>query len=194
MNAITMRGAIRRALTIAVLTSIALAQSGYSAADADRQTEQEIIQTVHDAGQAWARHDLTTLERLLADDYTHTDVFGQFQNRDEWLAYVRSDAVAHQLDFEDVTVRIYGDVAVVTGRNIWRPGTGFVALPLRFTQVLTRKDGDWRRSAFQAGFEQLPRYILLAIVVTAAVTLLLTWALVRLRTIVVHRWKRARAD
>jgi Domain of unknown function (DUF4440) len=135
---------------------------------------------------------MATLERLLADDYTHTDIMGQFQTRDEWLAQVRSHPVA-QLDFEDVTVRVYGDVAVVTGRNIYRPGTPF-GLPLRFTEVLTRQGGDWRRSAFQAGFERLPRYFLLTIAATAVATLLMTWVLVSLRSIVVHRWKRARAE
>jgi Domain of unknown function (DUF4440) len=88
---------------------------------------------------------------------------------------VRSDVIAHQLEFEDVNVRIYGDVAVITGRNKWRPGTRFVTLPLRFTEVLTRKNGYWQRSAIQVGFEGLPRYILLTNVTAAAITLLIAW-------------------
>jgi ketosteroid isomerase-like protein len=187
---------LRRTVTISVLTlvasSVAIAQSSYQEAAANTQTEQEIIRTVHDAGQAWARHDLATLEHLLADDYTHTDVVGQFQNRAEWLAYVRSDVIAHQLEFEDVTVRIHGDLAVVTGRNIWRPGTRFLTLPLRFTLVLTKEKGYWQRSVFQAGFEELPRYIFLTFVVAAAVTVFGTWLFVRLRSILLQRWGRAR--
>jgi ketosteroid isomerase-like protein len=178
-------------ISVVMIVAVARAQGSDEAADANTQTEQEFIRAVHDAGQAWATHDLTTLERLLAEDYTHTDVLGQFQNRAEWLAYVRSDVFAHQLEFEDVTVRIYGDVAVVTGRNIWRPGTRFLALPLRFTVVLTRKNGYWQRWVFQAGFEELPRYIVLAIVLAAAVTLSSTWLVVRLRSGLLHRWRRA---
>jgi hypothetical protein len=75
---------LRRTVAISVVTlvasSVAITQSSYQEVAANTQTEQEIIRTVHDAGQAWARHDLATLERLLADGYTHTDVVGQFQN------------------------------------------------------------------------------------------------------------------
>jgi hypothetical protein len=88
-------------------------------------------------------------------------------------------------------VRTYGDLAVVTGRNTWRPGTPFLTLPLRFTLVLTREKGYWQRSVFQAGFEELPRYIFLAFVVAAAVTVLGTWLFVRLRSIWLHRGGRA---
>jgi ketosteroid isomerase-like protein len=157
------------------------------ATDVNADGNPEVIQAVHDIGTAWAQHDVPTLERLVADDYIHTDILGLVQNKDEWLADVRSRAAnerpAHELSFEDLKVQMHGDVAVVTGRNIWRLGPGrMVTLPLRFTQVLTKRKGYWQRSVFQAGIAELPRYVFLAIFVVAAVSVLMTWTVLRMRS------------
>jgi ketosteroid isomerase-like protein len=154
--------------------------------DVNAERNPEVIQAVHDIGTAWAQHDVSTLERLVADDYIHTDILGLVQNKDEWLADVRSRAAnerpAHELSFEDLKVQMYGDVAVVTGRNIWRLGPGrMVTLPLRFTQVLTKRKGYWQRSVFQAGIAELPWYLFLTTVVAAAASVLIMWTVLRLR-------------
>jgi hypothetical protein len=155
---------------------------------ANPEAEREVIKAVHAVGRAWAEHDLPTLERLVAADYMHTDFIGRAQSRDEWLAEVRSSDTVQHLEFEDLAARIYGDVAVVTGRIIWRVGNmGIVTIPLRFTQVLTKRNGYWQRAAFQAGIANLPRLLLLVIVVASAGSLSIAWLLRRLRTGLVHR-------
>jgi hypothetical protein len=178
------RGPLLRAPPATVLLSVLLVADQAEHSDVNAQMKQEVIQTVHDIGNAWAHHDLPTLERLVADDYTHTDILGLVQNRGEWLADVRSRAaseqVAHDLAFEDLNVQIHGNVAVVTGRNIWRLAR-FIALPLRFTQVLTKNKGYWQRSVFQAGVAELPRYLFVIIVAVATSSVLITWTLLRVR-------------
>lgn len=180
------RGPLLRAPPATVLLSVSLVADQPGRPDVNAETKQEVIQTVHDIGNAWAHRDLPTLERLVADDYTHTDILGLVQNRGEWLADVRSRAaseqVAHDLAFEDLKVQIHGNVAVVTGRNIWRLGPArFIALPLRFTQVLTKNKGYWQRSVFQAGLAELPRYLFVIIVAVATSSVLITWTLLRVR-------------
>jgi ketosteroid isomerase-like protein len=93
---------------------------------------------------------------MLSRSYTHTDVKGRFQDRGAWLEYARGRSGAtNQIDFADVTTRLVGDVAVITGRNDIE-GSGIVsgdsraAISLRFTQVWVRTDGRWLREAFQA--------------------------------------------
>ncbi|GEM_PF-1028450 len=121
------------------------------------QTEAEIQQMIRRFGEAWAQNDLATLESLLADDYLHTDYLGNIQNRAEWLEYVKerkAKGIVNKIEFADVKVRIYGDVAVVTGQNIIK-GLSVgqnkeSATKIRFTQVLLRKQGTWLRTAFQA--------------------------------------------
>jgi len=93
---------------------------------------------------------------MLSPDYTHTDVRGRFQGRDEWLEYARGrSGAATQITFADVTTRMMGDVAIITGRNDMVGGKIVVgdersSLSLRFTQIWIRRDGRWLRAAFQA--------------------------------------------
>jgi hypothetical protein len=188
---------MKRILMIAglafVVSSVALAQSIDSVKDGNAETEREVIQTVQNISEAWAKNDLPTLERLVTDDYIHTDIFGRVQNRSEWLAEVRSHIgsdTAGKMEFEDLKVRIYGDVAVVTGRIIVH--FPILKLPLSGTQVLIKKNGYWQRSAFQAGVAELPRYLLLLTVLVAVITLFTTTVLIWIRSKLLHRSKPAR--
>ena len=93
---------------------------------------------------------------MLSPSYTHTDVRGRFQDRDTWLEYARGRSGATtQIAFADVTTRLMGDVAIITGRNEMVGGNIVSGdarsnLSLRFTQVWVRRDGRWLREAFQA--------------------------------------------
>ena len=107
-------------------------------------------------GAAWAAGDVATLDALLSPTYTHSDVFGHFQDRAAWLAYAGGRAGrATRIAFRDVAQRIVGDVAVITGVNELegsgaRDARDASPLTLRFTQVWGKRDGRWLREAFQA--------------------------------------------
>jgi ketosteroid isomerase-like protein len=121
-----------------------------------RETK-SIEQVVVRFGDAWAVNDIATLDGLLSADYIHTDFFGRVQDRAQWLDYMKdrkAKNIVNRLSFEDLTIRIYGDTAVVTGRNIIK---GALTVPaneasneIRFTQVLHKTHGDWLRTCFQA--------------------------------------------
>ena len=125
--------------------------------DKASQTEKQILLVIREFGEAWARNDVATLESLLSDEYIHTDYLGKVQNKVEWLEYVRDrkvKGIVNKIDFADVKVHLYGDVAVVTGRNMIKgalteEGKG-TATQIRFTQVMLRKPNGWLRAAFQA--------------------------------------------
>jgi uncharacterized protein DUF4440 len=107
-------------------------------------------------GEAWARGDTDALRQMLSPNYTHTDLRGRFLDRDEWLAYASGRAGATtQIAFADVTTRLVGDSAIITGRNDVTGGNIVIgdersSLSIRFTQVWVRRDGRWLREAFQA--------------------------------------------
>jgi ketosteroid isomerase-like protein len=121
-----------------------------------RETKR-IEQVVVRFGDAWAVNDIATLDSLLSADYIHTDFFGRVQNRGQWLDYMKdrkAKDITNRIAFEDVQIRIYGDTAVVTGRNIIK---GALTVPaneasteIRFTQVLHKTHGEWMRIGFQA--------------------------------------------
>jgi ketosteroid isomerase-like protein len=84
------------------------------------------------------------------------NAYGALLHRAECLRYTGGRAGrSTRIAFKDVSTRIEGDVAVVTGINeltgagVRDVGDG-AALVIRFTQVWTWKDGRWQREAFQA--------------------------------------------
>ena len=124
----------------------------------DQVARQELETRIVEFGQAWARGDVEVLRGLLSPSYTHTDVRGRILGRDAWLDYARSRRGADtQISFANVSTRLVGNVAIITGRNDM---TGQSAISsdgrstgsLRFTQVWVRQEGAWLREAFQATF------------------------------------------
>jgi ketosteroid isomerase-like protein len=118
--------------------------------------EDALDEAVRRFGAAWATGDVAALDALLSPTYTHSDVFGHFQDRAAWLAYARGRAGRPtRIAFRNVARRIIGDVAIITGLNeVEGPGARDAAdagaLTLRFTQVWVKRDGRWLREAFQA--------------------------------------------
>ena len=122
----------------------------------DETARRELDDAIRGFGKAWAGGDTDALRGMLSPSYTHTDVRGRFQDRDEWLEYARGrTGAATQISFADVTTRLMWNVAIVTGRNDVA-GVNIVVgderskLTLRFTQIWIRKDGRWLREVFQA--------------------------------------------
>ena len=69
-------------------------------------------------GHAWADGDLEKLTALLSPTYTHNDVFGAHLEHSDWLAYAaRRTGRQTKIAFRDLKIRLFGDVAVVTGFN-----------------------------------------------------------------------------
>ncbi len=100
-----------------------------------------------------AAGDTAGLDNLLTDDFVLIDVFrGAEISRAALLALVGSG----QLSFEpvqprDVTVRLHGTVAIITGRTDMRgsfEGAAF-GTASRYTHVYVHRDGGWRMAAAQ---------------------------------------------
>jgi ketosteroid isomerase-like protein len=125
---------------------------------ADDVALHELETRILEFGEAWARGDVETLQGLLSPSYTHTDVRGRTLGRETWLDYARGRSGADErISFTDVSTRLIGDVAIVTGRNDVSgksaiASDGRTAGSLRFTQVWVRNEGRWLREAFQATF------------------------------------------
>jgi hypothetical protein len=89
------------------------------------------------------------LEALLSEDLTFIGTSGSMRGRADFLASRSTSALPRALTYEysDVVVRLYGAVAVVTGReSTTGEGTTFEA---RFIPVWTERAGTWRLVAIQ---------------------------------------------
>lgn len=122
------------------------------------RSEKEIRALLDRFGKAFVEADAATLEALLADDYAHTNSNGGTLNKTQWLDYIKTRSAelksgrlrVDSYINDDLKIRIYGNTAVVTGRNTSRgarEGKAF-SLQLRFTHVWVKQAGLWRRTAF----------------------------------------------
>src|SRR5262245_51557662 len=105
------------------------------------------MQLVKALTEAVVKADVAFLERVLSEDYAHHCPRGTVENRAEYL----ENRKARRVDFEsliadEITVRVFGDTAVVTGRSIakGKDQHGRMDDQRRSTRVLVRRDGRWQ--------------------------------------------------
>jgi ketosteroid isomerase-like protein len=124
-------------------------------AQASSAREQQLIKVENAWSQAAVARDRTALERFYADEYIFTDEDGVVSTKAKELADIGSGAFQlTSYKFEDMNVRLYGNVAVVTGRNtiqgVWSQIAHDVSGPYRFTDVFVWRGGRWQCVASQA--------------------------------------------
>ena len=135
------------------LVMIALWAAPLTQTPKSNSPEQELMKVENDWKQAVVKRDGPALRRLYADEYISTDTEGMVWNKTEDVEIDTtgvSRLTAYNLD--DVKIRFYGDVAVVTGRATSK-GTLFgraASAQSRFTDIFVNRDGRWQCVATQA--------------------------------------------
>ena len=112
--------------------------------------EEEVKHVESEWGDAFERHDVATLDRLMANEYFLTDPLGIVRSKAETLAAIQQNEVRFQSTAsDDVNVRVNGDTAVVTGRSTFRGRyRGWsMAGKYQYTDVLVKRSGRWRAVA-----------------------------------------------
>ena len=144
-------------LAAASLPGPARASISPDAPAAERGDSEVLASLACEAGRAYARRDITTLERLNADDYVQTDVRGVVTRRKEWLEFVRKRPSELSVTCEDIAVRLYGTVAVVTGGWIYtaHQEPKDLVTHSRWTSVWTHESDGWKRHVFQNTYVNL---------------------------------------
>jgi ketosteroid isomerase-like protein len=92
-------------------------------------------------------NDADAIGRYMAEDWTIIGSDGTLGDKQTFLGLVRSGALTHDvMESDDVSVRIYGDTAVVTARGV--SGGKYQGQPFReverATCVFVKQGGDWR--------------------------------------------------
>jgi ketosteroid isomerase-like protein len=109
---------------------------------------------VRDAANGWTlgavKQDTAALERYLAADLQYAHAGGQTQNKEQYIAAVTKGPARYEsFTFSDVTVRVYGNAAVLTG-FVDVKTVGRDSFRVRTLQVYTEKDGQWQMAAHQS--------------------------------------------
>jgi len=139
------------ALMLGIAAASAVAQHAspsYAAA-----TPEDSVRAVELArGDALLHADTVALSRMIATEFVETSRLGQIRSRAVNLREIATDELKLlAVKYDSLTVRIYGDVALLTGiaDNIGTvrgfPFTG----KIRYTREFVRIDGRWQAIAMQ---------------------------------------------
>lgn len=147
-----MRSFQRAALSLALFL---LLLPSFAAADDARQ---EVLAADARRFAAMVQGDLAALDRLLADDLTYTHSTGQLETKAQFLESLRSGTLRYlSAKPSDQAVRLYGDMAVVTGRAEMKASSQGqdLVLTMRFTEVWVKSGGAnsggaWKLAAWQS--------------------------------------------
>jgi uncharacterized protein (TIGR02246 family) len=146
------------ALAAGVVTILIVSQMKGNKAAQSGNAEQEVRALVREWDEAFQRRDPAALNRILADDFVMTDASGAVLNKMQYLSsVVKAPDISHIPQpspvSDDVTVRVYGDAAVVTGHSTVKGrsrGRGqFLSGQYRFTDVWVKRQGQWQAVATQ---------------------------------------------
>jgi len=109
--------------------------------------EKEVLEVDTQRADAYVNGDVATLERILADDVSYVHPTGKIETKAEVIAgFKAQDRKYKSIKRDDVVVRIYGNTAIVTGRNTISAeyqGKNY-DVQNRFTRVYVKQAGKWR--------------------------------------------------
>ena len=117
------------------------------------QAEIDLIKSMEvERIQAGVRKDVEAIAPFTADEYVQIDFDGRVMDRRATFRRIRSSDIRLRSNApDDLTVRVYGDVAVVTGRATPKgiaDGREFID-PIRYSRVYVKRDGRWQVVLFQ---------------------------------------------
>jgi ketosteroid isomerase-like protein len=101
---------------------------------------------------AYAKGDLDFLEKHMSEDYVGTFPDGTVLDKKGEIEAVKSGTVKIlEMTPKEMTVRTYGNTAVITGQSHIEAVVGGQAMSanFRFTDVWVAQDGSWRAVASQ---------------------------------------------
>jgi len=125
----------------ALILTIALAQAVPTSEDVTT----ELTQFEQRLAAAYKRGDCVAWGAMLAPDWSVIHMTGEVVTKDQALETCpTSSATIETLAIDQITVRQFGDAAVVTGRTrIATRAPNAVQITLRFTDVFSRRSGRW---------------------------------------------------
>lgn len=127
---------------IAMFASCALGQPAKPAQSNDVAAQLKAIEAKWI--EAEVHGDAAYLDSILAPDFTYTSPNAQVLNRAQLMEAVKSGKAKLEAgSVSDMTVRVYGDVAVVNGTYTEHDAGKAASDEGRFTDTFVRKNGRW---------------------------------------------------
>jgi ketosteroid isomerase-like protein len=146
--------ALARALLFALL---ALASAAPASALLPKRESHAVHKQIESLEMAWRQavvdNNIPVMDHLLADDYVGITANGTIEDKAQAIAQRKAGTVRiTMLNLDDLKIRLYGDIAVVTsiadlaGVN----GQSDISGKYRYTRVYNRRLGEWKIVSFEA--------------------------------------------
>jgi len=114
--------------------------------------EENLEKLAQDLTNAERKGDVAFLAHTLAADFIGIGPRGFMLTKDEWLARHKSGDLRYEsFELDEVKIRVYGDAAVLTGRETTKVkyrGQDQQG-QFRTTEVFVKQDGRWRLAGLQ---------------------------------------------
>jgi len=138
---------LQKAVLVLVLAGPCLSLAQAKTPAASKGVEQQLIKLENEWNDAVVKRDAAALEKIEADDYTFIDAEGTLWTKAQDVATFKSgDYVATSMVADELKVRVYGHVAVVTGRNTIKAqfkGKD-ISGQYRYTDTWVKRGGRWQ--------------------------------------------------
>jgi ketosteroid isomerase-like protein len=112
----------------------------------DHTMQEELLKLENEIARAIANNDVDALDGILADDWIIVDPDGGIIDKARFLGVIKSGALSHELmESTDMTVRLYGNTAVVTGLTTTKGkfmGQDFASCE-RATDIFVKQTDRW---------------------------------------------------
>jgi ketosteroid isomerase-like protein len=108
---------------IASLLGGILFATALPAATNDSKEEKAVMATLEAMAQATIKKDVATLDKIYHPDLTYSHSSAMLQTKAEVLKAIETPTVTESMSFHESNIRIYGNVALVRGRDELRNGT-----------------------------------------------------------------------
>jgi len=111
----------------------------------------QIIQLERDWVQSWVTMDAAANDRIIADDFLGTEPDGKRVTKADLMKELKDDATlaSNRLNEDDLTIRLYGDTAVVNGSESWKLKKDGKTGRYIWTDIFVKRNGKWQVVASQ---------------------------------------------
>ena len=114
--------------------------------------EIRLLKLDNEWNEAYPRRDVSALDRIIADDWVCIDGAGLVITKRQLLERLESSTTFFDpYKFDEITLRMFEDAAIVTGRlsGTRRSNDGTFHLEQRYTRVYAKRNDRWQSVATQ---------------------------------------------
>ncbi len=114
--------------------------------------ENHLLKLDNEWNESYPRRDVSALDHIIADDWVCIDGAGLVITKRQLLERVKSSATFFDpYKFDETTLRMFKDAAIVTGRlsGTRRGNDGAFHLEQRYTRVYVKRNDRWQSVATQ---------------------------------------------